>query len=179
MNFQTTGALLEALAPYIDASRLQISTENRDWRNRPYCSDLVTIDQSNNVGFEVFEEEIIVYFFTDHCHFEGHGQTGYDYIGQAKEFLTDLFRYPIRHVAVYKGKALAKEKYLICYPDGREECDQSGIWYGLFRFLNPFAKKTVRSTLWQYEKAKGRFTSRSPKRPSTEAVEVVDVSDDS
>ena len=70
MNFETTAILLDELKTYIENSIVDISTENKDWRNRDYKSDLVTIDAENQVGFEVFDNEIIVYYFTDHYHFE-------------------------------------------------------------------------------------------------------------
>ena len=59
LNFEITSVLLEALKPYLENSVVDISTDNTDWRNRNYKSDLVTIDAKNQVGFEVFENEII------------------------------------------------------------------------------------------------------------------------
>ncbi|MBP3478701.1 MAG: hypothetical protein J6K03_04350, partial [Oscillospiraceae bacterium] len=61
MNFETTSMLLEVIQPYIENSIVNISTENKDWRNRYYESDFVNIDDKNHVGFEVFENEIIVF----------------------------------------------------------------------------------------------------------------------
>lgn len=70
MNFETTSILLEAIKSYIENATVEITTENEDWRNRNYKSDFVTIDAKNNVEFEVFDNEVIAFYFTDHYHFE-------------------------------------------------------------------------------------------------------------
>lgn len=183
MNFETTSALLEILKPYIGHSVVNISTEDKkDWRNRDYKSDFVTIDSKNNVGFEVFDNEIIVFYFTDHYHFEDYSselQEGEDnYIERAKSFLKELFEYKIRHVEYYKGKSLSSEKYFIMYHDGREDECIGNTWFGISKFLNPFGKKTTHSTTWQFDKSKGVFTTRQPKIVDESAVEVIDISED-
>ncbi len=182
MNFNITAMLLEVLKPYIENADVTISSENKDWKNRDYKSDLVTIDKKNNVAFEVFENEVIVYYFTDHCHFEDYsselreGQAPFS--ERAKEFLLELFQYSIRHVEYFKGKTLSSEKYFILYRDGREDECIGNTWFGLERFINPFGKKTSRSTTWQYDQSKGCFTTRQPKTVDPEAIECIDVSDD-
>ncbi len=70
MNFKTTAELLEALNPFIKNANITVSSENKSWRNRSYKSDYITIDEKNDVGIEVFDNEITVFYFTDHCHFE-------------------------------------------------------------------------------------------------------------
>ena len=64
MNFKTTSILLEELKPYLENCVIDISSDEEN------ITDLVTIDDKNRVAFEVFENEIIVFFFTDHRHFE-------------------------------------------------------------------------------------------------------------
>jgi len=117
LNFEITSVLLEALKPYLENSVVDISPDNTDWRNRHYKSDLVTIDAKNHVGFEVFENEIIAFYFTDHYHFEDYTSKLQDgeenYIERAKHFLKELFEYRIRHVEYYKGKTLYSEKYIV------------------------------------------------------------------
>lgn len=183
MYFQTTSELIEAIKPYIAEGSLTIHSETAETRgNHLYPVDRVMIDEAHRMGFSVSENEIIVFCFRDHTHFEDHTseprEGGPDYVTRAKEFLSDLLQYRIRRVEVYKGKELAKEKCYFLYPDERGEESFGGTWYGLLRHLNPFAKKTVNSTVWQYEKDKGSFTTRSPKRPDPEAVEVIDVDED-
>lgn len=182
MNFEITSVLLEALKPYLENSVVDISTDNTDWRNRNYKSDLVTIDAKNHVGFEVFENEIIAFYFTDHYHFEDYTSELQDgeenYIERAKHFLKELFEYKIRHVEYYKGKTLSSEKYIVMYHDGREDECIGNTWYGLSKFINPFVKKTMHSTTWQFDKSKGVFTTRQPKSVDPNAIEVIDISED-
>ncbi|MCH5314842.1 MAG: hypothetical protein J1E81_02920 [Eubacterium sp.] len=182
MNFETTSVLLEALKPYIENSVVDISTDNKDWRNQNYKSDLVTIDAENNIGFEVFDNEIIAFYFTNHYHFEDYTselQNGQDnYIERAKSFLKELFENKIRHVEHYKGQSLSSEKYFIMYQDGQEDECISSTWFGLSKFINPFGKKSIHSTIWQFDKSKGVFTSRPPKNTDPNAIEVIDISED-
>lgn len=171
-----TAELLEILKPYTENAFITVSAENKD-----YKSDLVTVDEKNQVGFEVFENEIIAYYFTGHYHFEDYtselqeGQAPYP--ERAKEFLLELFQYKIRHDEFYKGKTLSSEKYYILYHHGREECI-GNTWFGFERFINPFGKKTCRSTIWQFDRSKGFFTARHPKNVDPNAIEVIDISDD-
>lgn len=44
MDFKTTTMLLEAIQPYIENSDVNITTENKDWRNHNYKYDFVNID---------------------------------------------------------------------------------------------------------------------------------------
>ena len=179
MNFKTTSDLLEALNQFIKNANIVISCENKDWKNRNYKSDFIMIDGKNNVGFEVFDNEIIVFYFTDHCHFEDYSSNGEDnYIKLAKDFLLELFQHQIQHIEFFKGKSQYLEKYYIIYRDGREANYIGGAWFGLSRFINPFGKKTRKSTTWQYDKLKGYFTTRRSKNPAPDAIEVIDVNDD-
>ncbi len=164
MNFETTKIVLKSLKTYVDDSVIKISTtDNKDWINRDYRSDFVTIDEKHHVGFEVLENEIIVFYFTDHCHFEDYTSginDGEDnYIERAKQFLKELLEYKIRHTELYKGKTLSSEKYFIIYNDGREDECIGSTWYGLSKFINPFGKKTIHTTTWQFDKSKGLFTT--------------------
>lgn len=179
MNFEATTELLAVLKPYTENCVIDISTENKDWRGRDYKSDIVTVDEKNRVAFEVFESEIIVYYFTDHYHFEDYSSEpveGQDnYIKRACDFLKELFEYKIRHVEYYKGKKMSSEKYFLLYHDGRDDELIGGTWYGLERFINPFGKKSSRSTTWQFDKSMGVFTTRQPKSVDPEAIEVIDI----
>ena len=168
LNFEATSILLEVLKPYIENSVVDISTDNKDWRNRDYKSDLVTIDAENNIGFEVFDNEITAFYFTDHYHFEDYTfelQNGQDnYIERAKSFLKELFENKIQHIEYYKGKSLSSEKYFIMYQDGREDKCIGNTWFGLSKFINPFGRKSIHSTIWQFDKAKGVFTAQPQKK---------------
>ncbi len=178
INFETTLVLLEALKPYIGNSVVDISSDNRDWRNRSCKSDLVTIDADNHILFEVFDNEVIVGYFTDHYHFEDYTselQSGQDnYIERAKNFLKDLFENKLLHVEYNKGKSLYSEKYFIIYHDGREVECIGNTWFGLKKFINPFGKKSVNSTIWQFDKSKGVFIARETKLSDSNAIYVID-----
>lgn len=182
MNFETTSMLLEGIKPYIENAIVDITTENKDWHNRNYKSDFVSIDAKKHVGFEVFENEIIVFYFTDHYHFEDDSselQEGEEnYIERAKSFLKNLFEYKIRHVEFYKEKALSSEKYFILYNDDRGDECIGKTWFGISKFINFFGKKSMHSTIWQFDKSKGVFTTRQPKTVDQNAIEVIDISDD-
>ncbi len=64
------------------------------------------------------------------------------------------------------------------YHDGREDECIGNTWYGLSRFINPFGKKSMRSTTWQFDKSKGVFTTRQPKSADPNAIEVIDINED-
>ncbi len=144
--------------------------------------DHVTIDAKNKVGFGVFENEIIVFYFTSHCHFKNQSsklQDGErDYIEHAKIFLTNLFVCKIQHILFYKGKTLSREKHLLLYSNERKNDCIENAWYGPGRWINPFGKKTEYSTIWQFDKSKGVFTTRLPKSQDPDAVETVEISSD-
>ena len=160
MNYETTKELLEVIDQYIENANITISIENEDWKGKKYESDFVTIDEKNNVGFEVFDNEIIVFYFTDHCHFEDYSSDledgDDDYIKRAKDFIVRLFENKIKYIQIYRGKKLASEKYYIIYSENNEE-QIGGTWWGLERILNPFAKKTEKTTIYQYNKVNGCF----------------------
>lgn len=125
MNFEATGQLLAVVGQYLDLQKTHISLENRDRRGRPYRSDLVTIDESNHIGFEVFENEITCFYFTDHCHFWEYADMpaeGEDhYVAQAIQFLNRLFTLPIKYAYTKRGKKTVREEYFFLLPDGTEE----------------------------------------------------------
>ncbi len=160
MNFEITSELLETIKPYTENVNITVTTENKDWKGGSYNSDFVTVDEKNNVGFEVFDNEIIVFYFTDHYHFEDYSselEDGEDdYIKRAKGFLVELFENQIKYIEIYKGKKLAIEKYYLIYSENTEE-RIGGTWWGLARFLNPFAKKTKKETIYKFNKSKGCF----------------------
>ena len=160
MHFEITSKLLETIKPYTENVNITITTENKDWKGRTYNSDFVTVDEKNNIGFEVFDNEIIVFYFTDHYHFEDYSSEledgADDHIKRAKDFLTKLFENQIKYIEIYKGKKLATEKYYFIYSDNTEE-RIGGIWWGLDRFLNPFAKKVEKITIYKFNKDKGCF----------------------
>ncbi len=163
MNFENANILLEAIKPYTENATITISTENRDWKGRVYNSDFVTIDEKNDVSFEVLDNEIIVFYFTDHVHFEDYSSElddgDDDYVKRAIKFLIELFENQIKYIAIYKGKKIATEKYYMIYPDGRET-RINYIMHSFANFLNPFAKRTEKTTIYKFDKVKGCFEQK-------------------
>ena len=80
--------------------RYILEPQNTTWRLKKYISDSVTIDEENHVGFEVFDNEIIFFYFTEHCHFEDYTSDleddEPDYTERAKAFLSICFRVKLR-----------------------------------------------------------------------------------
>ncbi len=162
MNFKTTSWLIEELKPYIKHETIMIGFENEDCNKRKIKSDYVTVDKTNDVGFEVLDNEIIAYCFTDHYHFEDYSselQDGEDdYTKRARDFLIKLFTTKLQHLEIYEGKRLYSEKYYFIYDDSSKEYI-GGTWFGFAKLINPFAKKTVKCSTWFYDKQKGMFTT--------------------
>jgi hypothetical protein len=160
MNYIITNELFGVIKPYTENVNITISTENIDWKGEKYKSDFVTIDEKNNFGFEVFDNEIIVFYFTDHCHFEDYTSDledgNDDYIKRAKDFIIKLFENKIKYVQIYKGKKLVAEKYYIIYADNKEE-EIGNTLLGLAHLVNPFTKKMEKTTIYQFNPATGCF----------------------
>lgn len=169
MNFEITKDILETLTPYINTEKVSISTENIDWTGKPCKSDFVTIDNINEVGFEVFENEIIVFYFTDHHHFYAEEESNFPI--RAKEFLTQLFTAQLRCIETYKGKKLVKDNYYFVY-DNKDDEPIGGTFWSLRSSLNPFTKKTQKITTWIYDKEIGQFTSRPSKKIDQDVITV-------
>lgn len=170
MGFDTIGFILNELSDYLNNATVS------------YKDDLVWIDKKHNVGFEAFDNEIIVFYFTDHEHFEDYTSEPEEgeakYVERALEFLKELLICPVRHVEYYKGRTLAKEKYFFIKENGEEEYF-GGTWFGLSSFINPFAKKSMQSITWLFDRKKGEFVNSYPRpEKSEDALELIDVNDD-
>lgn len=176
MNFHTTQILLDTIKPYFDVDNIKLSATNKNWKCRPYQSDFVTLIDNQNVCFEVFDNKITVSYFTDHTHFEDYSsnlnEDDPDYIQRAMEFLKQLFTLPIRRYNIYKGKKLSRDKYCFLMSDGIEEY-VGGTWYGLCKFLNPFAKKRTEITTWQYDIGKKCFTTVLAWKSNPDATDTI------
>lgn len=181
MNYQTTKLLLNDLKEYFSIEEIEISAKNGDFKGKQYKSDLVTLIENQDVCFEVFDNEIIVFFFTNHLHFEDHSsglkEGDPDYIQRAREYLKRLFTLPLRKYDTYKGKKLSCERYYFILPDGTEE-QAGGVLYGLFRLINPFAKKRTETATWQYDSGKKCFTTVLPWKSDPDAIEAIDENDE-
>ena len=182
MNHKETLELLEIVKAYIDEQDISVSTKNTDWKGKEENSDYIIFDDKNGVGFKVFENEIIMFFFSEHHHFEDYSfeltEGAPNYVERAKKFLSDLFCCTITHQSNYKGNVLTSEKIIFTYPDGTVDCP-AGTWVHkiLIRFV-PFLPKRTELKSWIFDKYKKRFTNCFPKSPDPNAVEVIDVNED-
>ncbi|MGN1117534.1 MAG: hypothetical protein ACI4RU_02905, partial [Acutalibacteraceae bacterium] len=70
------------------------------------------------------------------------------------------------------------EKYFLIYHDRRKDECIGGTWFGFSKLINPFGKKSEKSTTWQFDKSKGIFTTKPPKIFDPNAIEVIDISED-
>lgn len=161
MNYCITEDLLNVVKDFAPNSSIRVSCTNKDWRGREYQSDLVTIDETNHVGFEVFENEIIAFYFSEHHHFEDYSSSPDedepDFVGKTEKFLKDLFTCTIRHEKRYKGKTLISERYIFVHEDQTEDCP-AGVWiHGLLIRLVSFLQKRTEFFLWKYDIQSGVF----------------------
>lgn len=152
-NSNALTSLLNTVERYIPKERIATHSGNTD-------STVSIIDKENDVAFEVFENEIIIFFFTDHKHFEDYsftkGNDEPDYISRAVTFLEMLFNCTIVNEKIYKGKRLKKETYSLILPDGTAETLNTIIHIGLRGFLS-FGKKRFERNFWRFDREKQQF----------------------
>ena len=121
-------------------------------------SDIIIIDETHNVGFEIFENEIIVFFFSAHTHFENYSdKNNSEYISRAKEFLNKLFTCTIKHEKIFKGKTLTEERYTFINKDNTDDCPIYVCNKLLPRFI-PFLSKHTYAKLYKYNSVQKTFT---------------------
>jgi len=163
MIYKDTQDLIDAIRPFCNVEKLSLSTENIDWRGRPYKSDLVRINPKYHVVFEVFDIETQIGFFDDHIHFENYSSGDKEdrsYVPRAKEFLVKLFTLPIVKREVYKGKRCVRYEYFFITPEGKRE-HTAGIM--VLKLLTlPFQRKTIKETTVKYQLASDNFESFDP-----------------
>lgn len=158
MNYKVTEEILSAIRPICDLNNIYISIENKDWRGKTYKSDYVTIIDGHNIGFEVFDNEIIVFYFVGHCHFEDYSsmnKNNKNYVSRAIDFIIKLFTLPVLYVKISKGRKVKCEEYFFMMQNGQEE-SLSGPSYQLLS-SNPFAREITTKVTWQYDKITGDF----------------------
>jgi hypothetical protein len=147
-----TQYILDSISNLIDISKAEISTENLDYKKRKYLSDFVLLNKSDNIGFEVFEgEEIIVFYLREHEHFYGAPvieTNDIDLADQAIDLLKTILTCKAKYIQVYKGEKLLKETiYFLINDQWEKGCTTN---YRLVTKINPFAKKTIRETIWEF-----------------------------
>ncbi|MBQ7344442.1 MAG: hypothetical protein IJW45_00075 [Oscillospiraceae bacterium] len=164
---------MDALRDVCDLRHISVSTENTDHRGRPYRSDFVVIEPEHKIGFEVFHNEIIVFYFNDHRHFEDYSNDladdGPDHVQRAIEFLRRFFTSPLRSLEKRKGKHIIRSEWFFLLPDGRKE-SIAGPWIERI-FTNPFIRPSISLTNWHYDRSRGRFYATAENDIVTKVIE--------
>lgn len=157
MYFKATEELIKAVSPYV----VQENITESYFEVGSKKTDHVVLESKNNVGFEVVDNEIVIFWLNEHTHFEDYSSQpneGEDkYIDRAKEFLIKLFRFQIRRIELRKRDKVYLTKYYIVYDDGREDEFIGGFSVGFITRINPFVKKLRTETIIQFNKNKGEF----------------------
>ena len=159
MIYQTTKEILEALSPFISENDVSITAETHEKEDGSGTEngDKVVIDANNNVWFEVFENEIVLFYFTDHEHFDDYmskpKDNEPDYIERAKDFLKRLFTLRLKKTETVKGKDMLRVEYAFSDKDGNEEF-LGGTW----KMIDDGDKRQeVEISEWIFDKAEKRF----------------------
>lgn len=157
--YPETKQILDALCVICELRHIIHTTENTDWRGKPYRSDYVIIEQEHRIGFEVFRNEILAFYFGDHCHFEDYTSELTEgmlpYPQRAIEFLRRFFTTPLQRMEKRKGHRLLRCEWFFLLPDGRKE-SLAGPWFGKL-LSNPFSRPRIELTNWYYNKFTGSF----------------------
>lgn len=165
MNFQTTEKLIAVADKYIKCDNYTIKTEgHKNYRGIDYTADYVEIinDPNNSVSFEVTENEIIIFFFSDHVHFSDYGldveKDEPDYIDRAIEFLENLFNFPIERKYTVRGdKVVRDESFFILSETKKESC--AGVCLCFAGIKNLFKKKGKIVEVKKFDVATENFTT--------------------
>ncbi len=157
LNHPSTQTILDGLSDLISENHIHISTENTDYRGNPSGSDYVTVDQKNGIGFDVFHEEPRVDFFDDHRHFgDCYAETS-NHIQDTVDFLRRLLSCTLVNHEIRKGHVRIRYEWFFLNENGRKD-SLAGPWLKpLFSFVNPFAKKEISVTYWQFHRETGTF----------------------
>lgn len=163
MNFQATDKLIAVTNKYIKCDNYTIKTEgHKDYRGVDYTADYVEIlnDTSNSVSFEVTENEIIIFFFSDHVHFSDYGleveEDEPDYIDRAVEFFENLFTPPIERKYIIKGNKVVRDKsYFIMSQTEKVSC--AGVTLCFSGIRNIFKKKKKIIAVKKFDTEIGNF----------------------
>ena len=152
MHFNTTEQLLRKIEQYVSTDQIKIQETTAYLGN---AVELVTIMDEPRIGFEVAEDSVIFYFFSDHIHFDDYcteleyGEP--NYLSRAEEFVDNLFTLPIRRRYIRKGTKVVYDQSWFVHSDGEEE-SIAGVMLCSPGFKNLFASKEEFMEIWQYDK---------------------------
>ncbi len=168
MNFESTQRLLDVVSNYVKTENISIeSGDNKDWKGRKYIADFVEIikEEPNQISFEVTGEEIIIFFFNDHVHFDDYSSAldnnDADYVERAIEFLKKMFTLPIETRYTTKGdRIIRNESYFVLPNNEKESC--VGTAFGSAGLKNFFKKSVKHVEIKKFDRHISKFVSNSP-----------------
>lgn len=155
VNHENTKHLLSALEDLIDIRHVEITTDNKGYPGRPSDYDCVLLEKEKKISFEVFDKEIVVYFFDDHTHF--YADFNEDYFQEAIDCLRLLFSQTLVKIETFRGRVRTRYEWFFLQKNGRKD-SIAGPWLApLFTFVNPFRRKTYRESRWKYHRGTETF----------------------
>ena len=128
VNFIATEKIVEFTDKFIPKSQYVVQTDgHKDYLGRSYTADYVEIIKQSpcHIAFEVVENEIIIFYFGDHIHFEDYSseleQGMPNYVDRAIEFLEMFFRYPIERRYTSKGNKVVRDESILIVSEKKQE----------------------------------------------------------
>lgn len=159
MIYSTTRKILEELSPFISEDGLEATEElhEKEDGSGTETGDKIFLDKKNNVWFEVFENEIVLFYFTDHEHFDDYMTPPADgepnYIERATDFLKRLLSLRLKKTDTVKGSDMLRVEYAFIDGDGNEEF-LGGTW----KMINDGdSRPQVEVSVWKFDGNKNRF----------------------
>ena len=171
MIFEATKTLTDTVCKYVPLEKLNVKFDTfKSFFGAEYNADFVEIltESSDTFSFEVSENEIIIFFFNDHIHFEDYAfdlEDGeHDYVQRADEFLNKLFTLPIEIHSTFKGnKNVSSESFFIT-EKGRESCAGKAVCSAGLK--NVLKKKTKRIETKIFDRTLAKFVNAGCKELS-------------
>lgn len=164
MIFAETKTLTDTVCKYVPFEKLNIKSDVcKDFKGLAYDADFVGIstESSDTFNFEVSENEIIIFFFNDHIHFEDYtsdlddGEP--DYVQRADEFLNKLFTLPIELHSTFKGNKIIRSESFFITENGKENC--AGKTFMSAGLKNVLKKKTRRIETKIFDRTLEKFVN--------------------
>lgn len=175
MIFETTKTLTDTVCKYVPLEKLNVKSDTfKNYFGAEHDADFVEIstESSNTFSFEVSENEIIIFFFNDHIHFEDYtfdlDDSETDYVQRADEFLNKLFTLPIELHSTFKGnKNVSSENFFIT-ENGRESCAGKTVCSAGIK--NILKKKTKRIETKIFDRTLAKFVNAGFKELSMSEI---------
>lgn len=175
MIFEATKTLTDTVCKYVPLEKLNVKFDTfKSFFGAEYDADFVEIltESSDTFSFEVSENEIIIFFFNDHIHFEDYAfdlEDGeHDYVQRADEFLNKLFTLPIEIHSTFKGnKNVSSESFFIT-EKGRESCAGKAVCSAGLK--NVLKKKTKRIETKIFDRTLAKFVNAGCKELSMSEI---------